>query len=202
MDDRQDAIYEQLAERYASGQVPWDEELPPPEVIEFVPTMAPGRALDLGCGYGRASIFLAGLGWEVDAVDFIPAAIAEAARRAGEVGVGVRFHIASISELHFLAGPYDFALDVGCGHVLGSWELERYRDQLARLLPTGAFLLVYGRLRDSELPESEEGPAGFEESEFLSIFAEAFELEWKEQGITQVEDQPPWISAWFRFRRR
>lgn len=201
MDENQNSIYKQLADRYASGQVPWDEEMPPPEVLEFVPTLAPGRAIDLGCGYGRASIYLAGLGWEVDAIDIIPAAIAEAAKRAGEAGVRLRLHIASISELHFLAGTYDFALDVGCAHVLDRLELVRYRDQLARLLHTGAYLMVYGRLRENELPDGEEGPAGFEESEFLSLFADAFELEWTERGITQVEDQPPWSSAWFRFRR-
>lgn len=202
MDEEQDPTYEQLAERYASGQVPWDEKMPPPEVLDFVPNLAPGRALDLGCGYGRASIFMAGLGWEVDAIDIIPAAIVEAAKRAGKAGVRMRLHIASISELHFLAGPYDFALDVGCSHVLDLPELERYRDQLARLLPSGAYFLVYGRLREGERLTGEKGPPGFREADLLHLFGEAFELEWVERGITQVEEQPPWSSAWFRFRRR
>lgn len=202
MDEDQDPIYQLLAERYASGQVPWDEELPPREVLDFVPTLVPARALDLGCGYGRASIFMAGLGWEVDAIDMIPAAITEAAKRAGEAGVRIRLHIASISELHFLAGPYNFALDVGCSHALDRSGLKRYRDQLARLLPSGAYFLVYGRLREGQPQLGENGPAGFEEADLLHLFGEGFELEWAERGVTKVEEQPPWSSAWFRFRRR
>ena len=202
MDEDPEAMYEHLAERYASGEVPWDEELPPPEVIDFGLSLKPGRALDLGCGYGRAAIYLAKLGWEVDGIDIIPAAIAEAAKRADEAGVRLRLHLASVTELHFLAGPYDFALDVGCAHVLSRSDLERYRDQLARLLPSGAIFLIYGRLREGEGSDDEGGPAGFEEETFLNLFAEAFDLEWLERGVTQVEEQPPWSSAWFRFRRR
>jgi SAM-dependent methyltransferase len=44
--------------------------------------LAPGRALDLGCGAGRASIWLAGRGWRVTGVDFSEAAL-ELARASG-----------------------------------------------------------------------------------------------------------------------
>ena len=202
MDEELETIYERLAERYASGEVLWDEELPPPEVVDLAPTLKPGRALDLGCGYGRASIYLAGLGWEVDAIDFVPAAIAEAAKRAAEARVKLRLHLASITELHFLAGPYDLALDVGCAHALGPADLQRYRNHLARLLPAGATFLIYGRLRDADGDTDGDGPAGFEEEAFLRLFNEAFDLEWMGRGVTQVEERPPWSSGWFRFRRR
>ena len=91
---------------------------------------------------------------------------------------------------------------MGCAHVLDRDDLERYRDHLARLMPTGATFMIYGRLREGERQEGEDGPPGFEEAEFLSLFREAFELEWFERGTTQVEDQPAWTSAWFRLRRR
>ncbi len=48
------------------GQVPWDRALPPPEVIALAAELPPGRALDLGCGYGRASIYLAQHGCRCD----------------------------------------------------------------------------------------------------------------------------------------
>ncbi|MCX4745319.1 class I SAM-dependent methyltransferase [Kitasatospora sp. NBC_01287] len=53
--------------------------------------IAPGRALDLGCGPGRNALFLASRGFEVDAVDLSPAGIAWAEDRAREVGAEVRF---------------------------------------------------------------------------------------------------------------
>ncbi|MCA9932850.1 MAG: methyltransferase domain-containing protein, partial [Anaerolineales bacterium] len=78
------SVYDRLRERYELGQVPWDHELPPPEVVAELEQMLPGRALDLGCGYGRASVYMAQHNWQVDGVDFIDLALQEAARRAAE----------------------------------------------------------------------------------------------------------------------
>ena len=87
-------------------------------MLAFAPTLPVGRALDLGCGLGRATIFLARLGWQADGVDFIAQAVAEATRRAQLAGVAARAHFyhGAVDQLDFLAGPYDFALDVGCAH--------------------------------------------------------------------------------------
>ena len=53
--------------------------------------IAPGRALDLGCGPGRNALYLASHGLKVDAIDLSPVAVAWAEDRAHEAGVGVRF---------------------------------------------------------------------------------------------------------------
>ena len=201
MADRSPTVYERLSERYAAGEVPWDNELPPPEVLEFVPTLPPGRALDLGSGYGRASIYMAGLGWQVDGVDFIPQAVATAADRAESAGVTVRWHIAQVTDLDFLAGPYDYALDVGCGHNLDDGQLRIYRDHLRRLLKPGGYFMFYARLFLDEDNE-DAGPRGLRESTLLGLFVNGFDLVWARRGQTEVEDQPPWPSGWFLFRRR
>lgn len=80
------ANLERLLELYQTGAVPWDQADPPPEVLTTAPSSPVGRALDLGRGLGRASLFMAGLGWQVDGVDFVPQAIAEATRRADQTG--------------------------------------------------------------------------------------------------------------------
>lgn len=204
-----DNTYKSLAARYASGDVPWDEPLPPPEVLDLVPTLQPGCALDLGCGYGRAAIYMASLGWQVDAIDFIPEAIKEATERAKIVGVDVRFHLAEVTSLDFLSGPYDFALDVGCAHTLDDLDLRRYRDQLHRLLRPDGIFLLFARLSNGELPDnntsadpqSSNSPSGLEEQTIISVFENGFELQWFERGWTEMADQTSWASAWFRFRR-
>lgn len=198
----QPTVYERLSARYESGDVPWDDPLPPPEVIDFLSAQRPGRALDLGCGYGRASIYMAGLGWEVDAIDFIPQAICEAARRAREARVEVRFHVGRVTDLDFLAGPYNFALDVGCGHSLDHSELKIYRNHLHRLLEPGGYFVFFGRLRNDESTADDAGPVGLDESELLEVFQNGFDLVWRTLGQTTVPDQPTWHSGWFRWRRR
>jgi len=53
--------------------------------------IAPGRALDLGCGPGRNALYLALRGFDVDAVDLSPVAITWVQDRAHEAGADVRF---------------------------------------------------------------------------------------------------------------
>ena len=200
MDDRQNELYNKMEGRYKDGDVPWDDELPPPEVIELVSNLTPGRALDLGSGYGRAAIFMAKLGWQVDAIEFIPDAAANAAVRAREAGVSPRFHIASVLDLEFLSGGFDLALDVGCGHNLGEDGLVNYCELLRSLIRTGGFFLIFARIR-SENTEEENGPSGIRVDHLISTFSHGFELVWQSMGETEVEDGPPWPSGWFRFRR-
>ena len=191
-------VYERLLERYETGQVPWDEALPPPEVMELAARLPPGRALDLGTGYGRAAIYLAQRGWQVDAVDFIPQAVAGAAARAQAAGVsGVTFHHAPITDMPFLRGPYDLALDVGCMHNLTPLELVSYRNELRRLLRPGAVYLLFAHLREPDAAEAR----WLDESLLLALFAHGFQLEKVERGVTQVADNPPWPSAWYGWRR-
>ncbi len=195
-------VYERLRERYEDGQVPWDHELPPPEVVAEMEKLAPGRALDLGCGYGRASIYMAQRNWQVDAVDFIDLALQEAARRARQAGVAdkIQFHQSPVTDLPYLTGPYDFALDVGCMHNFNQIQLLSYRDELHRLLRSGGLYLLFAHLRNEDNTE-DESQRWLDEQQLLALFADSFVLEKVEHGITQVEDRPPWRSAWFWFRR-
>jgi SAM-dependent methyltransferase len=199
MSDRESTVYQRLAARYASGDLPWDASLPPPEVIMLLEKLPPGRALDLGCGYGRAAIYMSARGWEVDAIDFIPQAIAGAAARAQAAGASVRFHLASVTDLGWLAGPYDLAVDIGCAHSLDEGALASYRDQVARLLRPGGLWLVFARLRQ-EGEESEE-PPGVVEGDFVSLIAGSLTLEWSKRGRTEVGAEAGWPSAWYRFRK-
>ena len=57
-------------------------------LVAEVPDMAPGRALDVGCGEGADAIWLAGKGWRVTAVDVSRTALERGARAAEEAGVG------------------------------------------------------------------------------------------------------------------
>ncbi len=193
---------EKFVERYAAGMIPWDDDLPPPELMALVEERTVGRALDLGCGYGRSTIYLARHGWVVDGVDFVPQAVQGAIERAAEAGVAdrIRFHVASVAELSFLDGPYDLALDIGCLHAMSETELISYHEGLLRLLPQGAIYLLFVHLWDTTDDESD-GPRWIKEETLLSLFEKGFILDHAEYGVTQVEDRPPWRSAWITFQR-
>lgn len=185
-----------FTERYTNGQVPWDDALPPPEVQNLVAALPKGRALDLGCGYGRTSIYLAQQGWRVDGVDFVPQAIAEAKRRATAAGVSaqIQFYEGSVANLSFLNGPYDLAIDVGCVHSLNASLRTAYRDELLRLLRPGAPYLLFSRLRNPD-DDPADGPSGLDEAALLALFA-PFKLQKTELGLTEGDDYR-WRSGWF-----
>ena len=201
MSDRLEEVYSRLSERYASGDIPWDDPSPPPEVLEFIPSLEAGRALDLGCGYGRASIYMATRGWDVDGIDFVEQAVEMARRRSKEAGVSARFHVASITDLGFLPGPYNFALDVGCGHALDDEGLSLYRAELCRLIAPGGYFMLFARMKITQHDDSE-SPPGLYEDKLLEEFDNGFTLTWAEHSETLTNDGSSWPSAWFRFQRK
>lgn len=197
------STYERFLDRYEAGAVPWDDPSPPPEIIELAAELPPGRALDLGCGYGRVAIYLAGLGWSVDGIDFIPKAIEVARQRAAAAGLSrqANFHVATAAELSFLNLPYDLAVDIGCMHSFAEEMLLAYRDEVARLLRDEALYVLFAHLRD-ELIEVDDRPRGIPEEMIMDLMERSFRLERVSYGMTQVADQQPWRSAWFWFRRK
>jgi SAM-dependent methyltransferase len=67
----------------SSGQV-WSGQ-PNAQLMAEVANLAPGRALDVGCGEGADAIWLAGRGWEVVAADISGVALGRAERHARDV---------------------------------------------------------------------------------------------------------------------
>jgi SAM-dependent methyltransferase len=187
-----------MRERYIRGEIPWDDVLPPPEVRETLAGLSIGRALDLGCGYGRTAIYLARAGWRVDAVDFVEEAIAEAHRRAIAADVaGIRFHVATVTELDFLSAPYDLAIDVGCGHGLDEVAQDAYWAELKRLLKPGATFLWFVRLKVENETGDRDGPGGIALVRVRQLCADGFQVAREEIGMTDMADDSSWPSAWF-----
>lgn len=196
------STYERFHQRYLDGQIPWDDPLPPPEVIELVETLPPGRMLDLGCGFGRSCIYLALHGWVADGVDFIPQAIEVAQARAevAHVSDKTRFFASSATDMPFLTPSYDLAIDIGCMHSFDESALRAYRAELLRLVPTRGTYLLFAHLSDGSEP-IDDRPSGIAEATIVDLFADDFELDRLEKGTTQVDDRPPWSSGWFWYRR-
>ncbi|KAA2253865.1 class I SAM-dependent methyltransferase [Solihabitans fulvus] len=68
-------------ERYGSSTAVWSGR-PNSQLVADVADLAPGTALDAGCGEGADSIWLAVRGWRVTAVDFATAALRRAEEHA------------------------------------------------------------------------------------------------------------------------
>nr|MDQ5860933.1 class I SAM-dependent methyltransferase [Actinomycetota bacterium] len=74
-------------EKYRSRPKMWSGQ-PNPQLMTEAAHLAPGTALDLGCGEGADAIWLAGRGWEVTALDVSAVALERAEAHARERGQG------------------------------------------------------------------------------------------------------------------
>ena len=68
-----------------------------PDVMAAARELEPGRALDLGCGSGQNSIWLAQQGWQVRGIDIAGGAIERAEAAATEAGVDATFERADLT---------------------------------------------------------------------------------------------------------
>jgi len=107
--------------RYWRRQTPWDTQVTPPEVMEFIARTPPGKALDLGCGTGTNA-------------------------KAARSGFAIDFLVASVTDLSALSGPFDYVLDIGCLHSLKEEDRPRYATTLSRLLRPQAWYMLYAWL--------------------------------------------------------
>ena len=132
--------------QYRFSRPPWDSNITPPEVAAFAESNTTrGRALDLGCGTGTNSIYLAQHGFTVVGVDFSAKAIATARAKVKRANVTVEIHVADVTRLDSLRvrEPFDFILDIGCLHALDTTALPRYAEHLARLTRPNAVFMLY-----------------------------------------------------------
>src|SRR5438445_12698244 len=88
---------------YRRGWTPWDRGVSPPELIEVIEgarRLPVGRALDLGCGTGTTTVYMAGHGWDVTGVDFVLTAIRRAHAKAPAARLTIAFIVVLVTRLH------------------------------------------------------------------------------------------------------
>src|SRR5215468_4367288 len=99
--------------RTAAERTAWDR------IFDLVlPQRSALDVLDAGCGTGFLSLELASRGHRVTGIDFAPAMLAEARRKAEQQGAAVRFEEADAEQLPFASGSFDLVFS---RHVL--WTL-------------------------------------------------------------------------------
>jgi len=104
---------------------------------------ARGRVLELGCGAGNISIWLARRGFDVRGVDIAPAAIDWAREKAQKESVAASFTLGNVLELgHLEEATADFVLDGHCLHCIIAEDRKIFLATAFRLLVPGGYLLI------------------------------------------------------------
>jgi len=107
---------------------------------EFLETRTQrGKLIDFGCGEGFTAAMAAEFGYEVLAIDAAPSAIAKC--KQTHTHPHLRFRQADVCELGEIdSDSFDFALDLGCFHMLVDDAVaRRYLGHAHRVLRPGGF---------------------------------------------------------------
>ncbi|WP_308167446.1 class I SAM-dependent methyltransferase [Catellatospora tritici] len=116
---------------------------PNPQLLAEVAELAPGSALEAGCGEGADAVWLASRGWRVTAADISPTALDRAREHATAADVADRIEWVQADLTGWTSGPRRF--DLVCTsyvHTPGS-PMELY-DRLAAAVAPGGTLLIVG----------------------------------------------------------
>ncbi|ADO70882.1 class I SAM-dependent methyltransferase [Stigmatella aurantiaca] len=147
----------------------WGDIRIPKEVKALARQGNPRSSLELGCGVGRFTRYLAHQGLRATGVDFSSVAIAQARESVARDSVQPEFLVGDVTRLEALSGPFDFSFDVGCFHCFDPQGQLAYVAEVSRLLKPGGIHLIWAL--DSTPSDLRLSPTAIQE-----VFAPCFAL--------------------------
>ncbi|TDN64180.1 tellurite resistance methyltransferase TehB [Scandinavium goeteborgense] len=141
------------------------------EVLHAATKIAPGKALDLGCGNGRNSLYLAANGFDVTAWDKNPAGIMnlETVRQAEGLD-NLRSKELDLNKLTF-EGEYDFILSTVVMMFLQSDTIPGLIANMQRCTKPGGWNLIVAAMDTDDYPCNVGFPFAFKQGELKDYYA-------------------------------
>lgn len=141
-------IEERYNKRYKAGDTPWDIGKPDFNLIQTIDKMIikPCKALDIGCGTGDNTIWLAQNNFDVTGIDTSEVAIEKAIEKAQKASVKCTFVVMDFLTNKVEGAPFGFIFDRGCFHSLNTDEERKSfaENVAAHLENDGLWLSIIG----------------------------------------------------------
>jgi SAM-dependent methyltransferase len=134
-------------------------------LAEAVKGRKPGKALDIGMGQGRNSLFLAALGWEVTGFDISEVGVKQAQAEAQKRGLKVNAQVGDVDKFNYGKAQYDLVV----GMYMHEY-LTRNAKKVMDSLKPGGILVVEGIHRDVAKDNLQGEKYGHRSNELPKVF--------------------------------
>lgn len=224
----QDVVWER---EYRNPQLVTKDEKPQKDTVRFLKFLRKDegvnlsglRGLDLGCGTGRNSNYLAELGNTVTGFEISQTALDLARSRAKDAGLSVDYRLQNIGAPYpFGDDAFDLVLDITSSNSLNEREREIYLAEVHRVLKDGGYLFVKTLCKDGDnnakaLLKKDPGPEHdtyinkdmgltervFSEQDFRNLYSKYFDiisLE-KKTNYTRFKNQSYKRNFWLAYMK-
>ncbi|MFC1977694.1 methyltransferase domain-containing protein [Chloroflexota bacterium] len=173
--------------RYSSGDYKPRQE-PSDLLTKWLDEFPPGKALDLACGTGRNSLFLAEKGYEVTAIDISPAAIKVAENKALAKGLKINWIVADLDSFK-ISGQYDVISNFF--HV----NMKIVPDMINSLNIGGVLIYQHHLFPPLPLSEPLRHPSSFKPGELPQLFKDLKVIHYEEQQVDEEGGRHSYLAS-------
>lgn len=201
-------------EKYDSEEFYYGLELSS-EFMDFAEreSLKPGTALDLGCGEGRYSIYLARNGWSVKAVDFSDKGIEKLRNYAEENDFDIEAEVADVRNYEIEEEKYDLIMAVTILDHINKENDTLIARRMKNALKPGGYLFAQAHTKqdpgyDPDSPEKSPTSAAimhyFDSDELRRFFGDLdiIEYEIKKERDTSHGEPHDHVFAYMIARKR
>lgn len=151
------------------------------EVVYSAGIVKPGKTLDLGCGNGRNSLYLAANGFDVTAWDKNAASIDNIESIKAKEGIAnLQTAIQDLNSLRF-DGEYDFILSTVVLMFLQPETIPGLIDNMQRCTKPGGYNLIVAAMDTEDYPCNVGFPFAFKTGELSGYYAGWEQLKYNEE---------------------
>jgi cyclopropane fatty-acyl-phospholipid synthase-like methyltransferase len=168
---------------------------------QFGDNMRGKCALDLGCGSGVHTVFLAAEGFNVAATDKSPVGIANTREKLNRAGLTAELKVESADVVSFPADSFDLVICIGIldtvGSVIAATAISRVKDVIR---PGGRGLFIFSSDKDDAVGhQGKISLHGYKRPDVEKMFEQGFSRLWIDRYSLTLNggavDQDEWIVA-------
>jgi ubiquinone/menaquinone biosynthesis C-methylase UbiE len=165
--------WDQIYRNYPLEELGWELGKPRPILVEFIEKglVKKGKALDICCGAGTNTIYLAEKGFDITGIDISPTAIEYAKKKAELAKVKLDLRVHDFLQLPFSDQAFDLVFDMGCFHHVKADDRVTFINGVHRVLKKGGnYLLTCFSYRNGRAWNH------FTKRQLIDLFSGYFEL--------------------------